>query len=221
MNKTTIKRLVSLLPKGIPRWIRCYDNGGSSADRYTVCFTSKAGNADGEYSYRAMSEFPFHPQGVGLWCSNKNHHCDVNKSGFAPAMGCKNHLGKRIPFSELSPDCKQLVMQDYREIWNLPKPIDCLAVKLHPARFSAMSPKMESIVGYIIGQDWVTPQINGLSFTSDGFVLASVKGDCGANYFVGTKEDLRVNWGNMLNAVDDLATDELQLAARLFAEKVK
>jgi hypothetical protein len=123
MNKRATSRLNSLLPKGIPRWIRCYDNGGvdkgGSADRYTVCFTSKAGSRNGEYSYRAMSEYPFHPQGIGLWCSSSNHHCDVNKWGFAPMIGRKNHLGTRIPFSALPADCQKLVLRDYKEIWDL------------------------------------------------------------------------------------------------------
>lgn len=123
-TKTQIERRKRLMPGGIPRWIRAYDNGGvespgGSGDRYTVCFTGRAGSADGEYSYRAMSESPFHPQGIGLWCSNKNHHCDVNRHGFAPALGRKCHLGKRISFRELPDDCRKLVLQDYREIWRL------------------------------------------------------------------------------------------------------
>lgn len=111
------------MPKGIPRWIRCYDNGGvdngGSGDRYTVCFTGKAGSNDGEYSYRAMSGDPFHPQGIGIWGASKNHHCDVNKWGFAPMIGRKNHLGRRIRFQDLPEDCRKLVIQDYREIWRL------------------------------------------------------------------------------------------------------
>ena len=107
------------MPKGIPRWIRCYDNGGESADRYTVCFTGKAGSNDNEYSYRAMSEYPTHPQGVGMWGSHSLKHCDVNAWGFAPAMGRKCHLGRRIPFSKLPPDCRKLVIRDYKQIWRI------------------------------------------------------------------------------------------------------
>ena len=217
MNKTTTKRLLSLLPNGVPKYIRCYDNG-VSADRYTVVFTGHY-RGKGDFQYLAMSALPFHPQGVGQHGSSQTQ-IDVNESGFAPAIGRKNHLGKRIAFADLPPDCKQLVMQDYRNIWGLPTPLEVLAVKLHPARFSAMSPKMASIVAYIIGQEWVTPAVNGLSITSDGFVLASVKGDCGFNHFIGTKADMRVNWGNMLCAATDLATDELQLAEKLYAQKV-
>jgi len=129
-SRRSDKRLAALLPNGVPKYVRCYDNGGpevgGSGDRYTVCFTGRAGvergrdrQSDPEYSYRAMSSDPFHPQGIGMWGSTKWHHCDVNKSGFAPAIGRKCHLGRRIRFQDLPPDCKNLVMSDYREIWKL------------------------------------------------------------------------------------------------------
>ena len=207
------------MPNGVPRYVRCYDNDNTSVDRYTVVFTGHYRKKGENFQYLAMNSAPFHPQGFGQHGEHSSQ-IDVNEYGFAPAMGRKNHLGKRIPFSALPPDCKQLVMQDYRNIWGLPTPLEILALKLHPARFSDMSPKMASIVAYIIGQEWVTPAVNGLSITSDGFVLASVKGDCGFNHFIGTKADLRVNWGNMLCAATDLATDELQLAEKLYAQKV-
>jgi len=34
-------------------------------------------------------------------------------------MGRKCHLGKRIPFTDLPEPCKQLVAQDYRDIWGI------------------------------------------------------------------------------------------------------
>lgn len=112
-----------LMPGGVPRWIRCYDNGGvdagGSGDRYTVCFTGRRGTQDNEAFYRAMSERPFHPQGIGLWMSHPLRHCDVNRHGFAPAIGRKCHLGRRIPFKDLPPDCRKLVLQDYKELWNI------------------------------------------------------------------------------------------------------
>lgn len=123
-------RAARLLPAGTPKYVRIYDNGGDpdtggSFDRFTVCFTGKAGtirSADRYHvsaQYRAMSCHPFHPQGFGMWGETPNRHCDVNKAGFAPAMGRKCHLGKRIPFAELPPDCRKLVLQDYREIWGI------------------------------------------------------------------------------------------------------
>lgn len=119
-----LARLASLLPNGLPKYVRCYDNGGETADRYLVCFTGKAGvdrvpGYAAEFSYRAMSENPFHPQGVGMWGSSKHNHCDTNKWGWAPMIGKKNHLGKRIAFSDLPPECQKLILRDYKEIWKL------------------------------------------------------------------------------------------------------
>lgn len=220
MNKKTANRIKSLLPNGVPKCVRCYDNGGTTADRYTVVYTGRY-RGKGHFQYVGMSALPFHPQGVGMHGEHWQQ-IDTNKSGFAPAMGRKNHLGKRIPFVELPKDCQRLVLSDYRNIWGLPDPMESLTAKLHPRRFSAMSAKMASIVGYILGQEWVKPswQINSLMVTSDGFVMAQVKGDIGLNHFIGAETDLARNWDELLK-VADLGPDEYTLAEKLFAEKVR
>lgn len=117
------------MPGGVPRYVRCYDNGGESADRYTVCFTGRAGVSRSpgyrtEYSYRAMSAEPYHPQGVGLWGSSEGQPCDTmgERKGhwyWPPAIGRKCHLGRRVRFQDLPKDCRRLVLTDYREIWKL------------------------------------------------------------------------------------------------------
>ena len=112
-----------LLPGGVPRYVRCYDQP-EAADRYTVCFSGKAGSIGGWYSYRAMSKYPFDPQGIGLWLASEHQPCDTmgeipGKWYWPPAIGRKCHLGKRIPFTELPEDCRKLVLQDYKEIWKL------------------------------------------------------------------------------------------------------
>lgn len=97
-----------------PRWIRCYDDGGESCDRYTVCYTGRRGKGQ----YATMSADPFHPQGFGQHGqTNDMRACDVNQWGYAPVMGRKNHLGTRIPFDALPADCQRLVLNDYAEIW--------------------------------------------------------------------------------------------------------
>lgn len=214
MNKRTAK----LLPNGEPKYVRCYDNGGTSADRYTVVYTGRY-RGKGWFQHVGMSANPFHPQGVGMH-GEHSQQIDVNKSGFAPAIGRKNHLGKRITFAELPPDCQKLVLVDYRAIWELPSLFDALVEKLNPKRFTTMSPRMGSIVAYILGQDWVTPQVSGLMVTSDGFVLASVKGDIGYNHFIGAESDLKDNWGRLLH-IAALGHDEHALASNLFTEKVR
>ena len=116
MNKTTAKRQASLLPNGVPKYVRCYDDG-KSIDRYTVVFTGHY-RGKGWFQYLSMNAAPFHPQGFGQH-GECQRQIDVNKSGFAPAIGRKNHLGTRIPFSALPADCQTLVLRDYKEIWNL------------------------------------------------------------------------------------------------------
>lgn len=92
-----------------PRWIRCYDNGGRSFDRYTVVYTCLGHKKGlrGRCLYVGMSSNPFHPQGFG-------QHGEADHTIDRPTYG---HLGKRITFEQLPPDCQMLVWSDYRELW--------------------------------------------------------------------------------------------------------
>lgn len=112
--KTLLARTARLMPAGVPRYVRCYDNGGTSApggtiDRYTVLFTGRNSgqridrNGHRLFQCLAMNAAPFHPQGFG-------QHCE--------SYGSAGN-GKRIPFASLPEDCRKLVLRDYREIWNL------------------------------------------------------------------------------------------------------
>lgn len=106
------------MPGGIPKWVRIYDNGGESYDRYTCLFTGHyKGRYRGKVEYRAMSEYPFHPQGFGQWGEGSSA-MDAH-TGWPPAVGRKCHLGTRIPFDALPEDCKRLVAQDYKDLWNI------------------------------------------------------------------------------------------------------
>lgn len=83
--------------------IVCYDNGGRSADRYTVVYLDMPED-DLRRHYRrrlytclGMNRLPFHPhQGIGMHGS---------------AM-VGRHLGQRIPFAALPDDCRKAVLQD-------------------------------------------------------------------------------------------------------------
>lgn len=83
-----------------------------------------------------------------------------------------------------------------------------------------MSPKMAAIVGYIIGENWTNPRITGFSVTSDGFVLCSTNRDPSYNGFIGSLEDLRRNWYDLLEYAE-LTPEEYTEANRLFSLKVK
>ncbi len=91
--------------------IRCYDNGGKTFDRYTVVFTKPDHVTWGNeppiyfYSYIGMSSDPFHPQGFGQHGESGN--CPIDKpSG--------KHLGRKIQFRSLPPDCQKVVLQDLK-----------------------------------------------------------------------------------------------------------
>lgn len=120
------------MPSGVPRWVRCYDNGGETFDRYTAVYTGRRAwggpmhmrwNVDERfkfYPYRGMSTYPFHPQGFGQLGESKNQPCDVRPGSWGgPPIGRRCHIGVRIHFKDLPADCRKLVIQDYKAIWKL------------------------------------------------------------------------------------------------------
>jgi len=103
-------RTARLFSGGNPRWVRCYDDGGRTADRYTVVFTGRYGSRTGGRTWvLGMSASPFHPQGVGMRCEYE-HRIDRPTS---------RHLGKRIRFDDLPPDCQRLALWDYCSLWDI------------------------------------------------------------------------------------------------------
>lgn len=51
-----MSRKDQLLPGGVPKYIRCYDNGGKTCDRYTVVFTGRYRHkTGGSFLYVGMS----------------------------------------------------------------------------------------------------------------------------------------------------------------------
>jgi hypothetical protein len=104
------KRLEALMPGGIPRWIRCFDNGGETWDRYSVEFTRP--NDFGMSGYvvgRGMSANPFHPGGFGQWFEMRAYEIGRKRS----------HWGKRVKFQDLPEAVKRCITQDYRELRSL------------------------------------------------------------------------------------------------------
>ena len=119
---TKARRTANLLPGGIPKWIRCYDNTGEpneTIDCFTVVFTGRyTQKTGGEHWVLAMNAAPYHPQGFGQHCSYRKV-IDALGGKWPPAIGRKNHLGKRIHFQDLPKDCQHLVMTDYCELWDI------------------------------------------------------------------------------------------------------
>lgn len=117
------KRLARFVPGGVPKLMRVFDNGGRTADRYTVQFTGRYGQkTGGERWFLNMNSCPYHPQyGIGMHAgySARVHGYDVAHS--APD-------GKRIRFRDLPPDCQRAAMSDYLYLWDLAEEHDREAV---------------------------------------------------------------------------------------------
>ena len=117
----TQDRKTRLMPGGSPRYVRCYDFGDDGTiDRYTVLFTGRYHHkTGGAQIYLAMNAAPFHPQGFGQHGGASGTMIDCDRWGFPPKIGGKCHLGKRIAFSDLPPDCQKLVLRDYADLWDI------------------------------------------------------------------------------------------------------
>jgi hypothetical protein len=121
MSKPTIsailrERIERLLPKGIPRYVRIYDNEGETWDRYTVVYTGRYPKGEGwahRFTYLGMSTMPFNPQG---FCVHGESERPVD-TPWAPSVGKKGHLGKRILFADLNEDCQKAALQTYVSLW--------------------------------------------------------------------------------------------------------
>lgn len=124
MTKQAEDRAARLLPNGQPLYVRVYDNEGETFDCYTVVFTGRYPKNNREFMYLGMSANPFDPQGFGQHGFSNRIPIDLGHTSrgnlkWPPEIGRKCHLGKRIAFSDLPPDCQQLVLSDYKDLWSL------------------------------------------------------------------------------------------------------
>lgn len=103
MSRATDRR-ERLMPRGVPRYVRCYDNGGKTFDRFTIVFT---GRYAGPRMYVGASSDPFNPGGFGQRGEGAIDY---------PTYG---HLGKKISFGALPERVLRFVMGDYLELWGL------------------------------------------------------------------------------------------------------
>ena len=94
------------MPQGDPKYIRVYDNGGRSLDRYTVVYTRRPREGS---SYLCMSDQPSHPQGV---CTSGWSAQPIDRPSSA-------HRGTRITFEQLPSACQCAVRCDDQYLWNL------------------------------------------------------------------------------------------------------
>ncbi len=116
MSKRQQERMNRLMPNGIPKYVRIYDLP-EFADQYTIVFSGNYKKNDGYFLVIGMGAMPYHPQGI---CQHSEYPYPIDaKLGWAPAIGRKCHLGIRINFSDLPKDCQTVVIDDYKELWEL------------------------------------------------------------------------------------------------------
>jgi len=95
-----------------PRYIRIYDNGGKTFDRYTVVFTGRyKKRMSNEFIHLGMSDHPFHPLGFGQHGYSDDH---IDRPTYS-------HLGKPMKWEDLTEDCQKCVWQTYNLIWPVKK----------------------------------------------------------------------------------------------------
>lgn len=94
-----------------------------------------------------------------------------------------------------------------------------LAHKLHPDRFSEMSPFMAAIVAYVLGEFWTTPAIAEIKVSEAEDLVYVRKADSFGFDGLQSLTDLRNNWNRLLDAAD-LTEAERAEAVRLFMTRV-
>jgi hypothetical protein len=108
MNNST-KRKERILPNGTPRYVRCYDNGGDTADRYTIVFTGNFPDRDRQCYYYGCSGDPSHALGIGMLDS---HDKVIDRPTYS-------HLGKKVKFETLPEKVRKTIISYYKDFWRL------------------------------------------------------------------------------------------------------
>lgn len=95
-----------------------------------------------------------------------------------------------------------------------------LTEKLHPRRFTEMSPFMAAIVAFVLGESWTDPAIAEVT-VSEAEDLVYVR-KVGAVGFDGLQSltDLRNNWNRLIDAAG-LTPDERREAVALFQARIE
>ena len=92
-----------------PRYIRCYDNGGKTIDRYTCVFTGRYRKRfENKFIDLSSSPDPYSPTGVG----------SIGESDVQIDKPTYSHLGKKVSFDTLPTEVKAYIVSVYTEIWN-------------------------------------------------------------------------------------------------------
>ena len=104
------ERKGSLIPNGIPKYLRIYDNGGESLDRYTIVFTGrfkKSPQTKHTHFYKSAST-----TGAGVYMWGERQFLPIDKPRYS-------HLGKKIKFEDLDTELQKKIIEDYKYIWEI------------------------------------------------------------------------------------------------------
>lgn len=94
-----------------------------------------------------------------------------------------------------------------------------LQQKLHPQRFPQMPTVMGAVIGFLVDAEFVDPQIQEITVTTDGTVLARVNHEPNFNRYIGEYSDLIRQWFGLLS-VAGLTPEERAYADTVFAERI-
>ena len=97
----------SIYIQNLPRYIKVFDNGGATLDRYTVIFTKRKVNQS-EYLALKLSDEPdgqFH-----------NKHTILLNSTSQKSVPL---IGRKIAFTDLPAQCQSIVRKYYRDLWSV------------------------------------------------------------------------------------------------------
>jgi hypothetical protein len=89
---------------GSPKWVRIYDNGGGSFDRYTAVFT-------GNYKNRptGLCEYISFNTPASFWMHEESRTI-IDRPAYS-------HLGKQIGFYDIPVESQGALMADYKCAW--------------------------------------------------------------------------------------------------------
>lgn len=121
-------RSLALIPGGVPRWVRVYDNEGLTADRYAIVFTGRGAGTSTTPFVRCNAQ-PNHPQ-YGIYIRGEERFpYDTENTSWAPAIGRKHKnpaIGRRVAFQDLPAAVQQAVREDYCALWEVEVYLDPL-----------------------------------------------------------------------------------------------
>jgi hypothetical protein len=101
------QRVSNLIVNGVPKYVRCYTTEGTkneTLDCITVVFTKK--RVDGQFMYIGASV-----SGAGFY-----QHGFTEVPIDSPNYG---FLGKKVKFTDLTPELQNRILIEYKEIWNI------------------------------------------------------------------------------------------------------